>query len=381
MGKRGENVGITAFDVRGGEDDTAPLEAFVSVANAGTVPRTVPLELRAGDALLDAREIALEPGETKSVAVPLAATDIPPAADLLSARIESRDDLAADNEAYAAPPPRGAVKITLVSNGDDPFLERALLLTPRADLSRVTPATFGASDAAGAAVTVWDAAAAPPADLPPGSYLFFGAAPTGALSPVAADTGAVDAPVVLDWDHASPLLRFCDLSGVRVRTARSIKPAPWASTLIETKTAPLALYGEHNGARVVYVAFRPTQSDFPLRVAFPVFVANAVSALTTPSDAGAARVIRPGTGGADTDHVGILRASTGNAGRTAVSLLSPTETATTPQSPLPLAFTDTPTDAAAPSGRRAPHEWWQYLAAPLLVFLLLEGWLFKRSRR
>ncbi|MBC8140012.1 MAG: VWA domain-containing protein [Armatimonadetes bacterium] len=397
VGKRGANVGITAFDVRE-ENGGDGLQAFVSVLNAHDAPRTIALSLRAGDTLVEARELVIPAGETRSVVVPFAITGAAQNAELLSARIESSDDLPADNEAFAALPARRAVRILLVAGTDDPFLERALSLTPRALVTRVAPSAFQAKAVADNDVTIWDSDTAPVAPLPPGRYLFFGAVPPGAASPVVSAPGKLDAPPVLDWNRASPVLRFANLSGIRIRAAQKVKPAPWASVLVESRSAPLMVAGETGKTRAVYVAFRPQQSDFPLRVAFPVFVTNAVSYLSAQTDTGDTRVLRPGdtvtlppgatlkgaNGATTTSRVGRYTVTAKDGTKTAlgVSLLSAGESNTAPQNPPQVVVTTASGDAGTASKpRQSPQEWWQWLAAPLLLLLAAEWWVYFRRKR
>ncbi|MBC8139598.1 MAG: VWA domain-containing protein [Fibrella sp.] len=414
VGKGSANVGITAFDVRE-EADAAGTQAFVTVQNADAKPHTVPLALRSGDKLIEAREIKLPAGETRSLVIPLANTDIPPTADFLSARIESGDELLADNEASAALPSRRAIRVLLVAGNDDPFLERALSLAPRVTVQRVSPSAFAPKSVSTHDLVVWNSENTPPAKLPAGRYLFFGAIPTGDIAPVTSGGANIESPPILDWDRASPLLRFTDLSGVRVRLARKVTPAPWASVVVESKTAPLVVLGERSGSgvagrgetRVAYVAFRPTQSDFPLRVAFPVFISNAVAYLAGRTDADQARVLRPGdtvpipaggsitrsdgksesvSGGtfSATDRVGIytITPPNGAKSRFAVSLLSAGETQIAPDTSPQITVTDIAKEGTDPTKpRKSPQEGWVYFAAPLLILLAFEWWLFHRRKR
>ncbi|MBC7808787.1 MAG: hypothetical protein H7145_21855, partial [Akkermansiaceae bacterium] len=280
---------------------------------------------------------------------------------------------------------------------------------------RISPSAFVPKNAPTFDLTVWDSDSTPPANLPTGRYLFFGAVPTGDLSPVSSSGASIESPPILDWDRASPLLRFTDLSGIRVRSARRVTPAPWASVVVESKTAPLMVVGERSGigtggrgeTRVAYVAFRPTQSDFPLRVAFPVFISNAVTYLVGHTDGDGDRVLRPGdtvptpsggsvtnsTGGNEsvaggaysgTQRVGMYTVTTasGAKSRFAVSLLSAGETQTAPDTSPQITVTDAVkdgTDSAKP--RKSPQEWWGYFAAPLLILLAIEWWLFHRRKR
>ena len=411
VGKSGENVGITAFDVREteSEDGTAGWEAFISLHNSGTQPRTLPIELRAGDKLIEAQEATVAPGDSQSLIIPLSISTVPQDADVLTASIESNDQLPADNRAYAALPSHTAIHVLLVTEDDDPFLERGLSLVPRVTVSKTSPASFTPQTAKANDLTLWDSDTTPPDDLPRGRYLFFSAITTGSVAPVrVSENKQTGAATVLDFDRTSPLLRFTDLSGVRIREAHKVTPAPWASVIAEGKEGPLVVAGEHGGSRTAYVAFRPTQSDFPLRVAFPVFIANTVSYLMQ-GDGTDAVVLRPGAsiplpGGTITvtrpngkretvsgntydraDTIGIYTISGNNTTRRfGVALLSATESDITPvPSPL-IPVTDTAeegkdTDRKKPS--ESPRELWPYFAIPLLILLAVEWFLFHRVRR
>ena len=196
---------------------------------------------------------------------------------------------------------------------------------------------------------------------------------------------------MLDWDRASPVLRFTNLSGVRVRTARKIIPAAWASVLIESRSTPLLVGGERGASRVLYAAFRPTQSDLPLRVAFPVFVSNAVSYLSAGVANTDARVVRPGDALAfppgasvsgDTSRVGRYTVTQNGVKTTlAVSLSSAGESQTAPDPSPQIVVTNAADAGDGAKPRRAPREWGMWLAAPLLLLLVGEWWAWSRRKR
>ena len=294
VGKRGENVAITAFDVRDTLGGASGRQAFVTVQNFGTQSRKFPLNITVNDRLADAHEIALRPGESHSeVFDNLKQTE---AGGVVSAHLDLRDDLAADNDAWVTLPPQRAVKILLVTDGN-PFFERVLNTDPRVTLDTVGAASYKSADSANHDMTVWDNAA-PPAALPPGRYLFWGdkALPTGPDAPATASGAGAEAdkPQILDWNRTHPLMRFVDLANVKLLKARAIAPAPWAQTLAEGESGPLIVAGEKGAdLRAIYVSFAALDSDMPLRIAFPIFLSNCVQWLTArPGDSGG--VVRPG---------------------------------------------------------------------------------------
>lgn len=297
VGKRAANIGVTAFDVRDTLGGGEGRQAFVTVQNFGTQTATFPLNIVVNGNLADAHEMTLKSGETKSETFDnLRASQ----GGQVTAQLDVRDDLESDNTATVRLSPRRTLKILLVTDGN-PFLERVLNTDAHVALDAVAPASFKTADAATHDMTVWDNTA-PPADLPPGRYLFWGSKSLGtnAAVPVTATTtggagatGEADRPQILDWSRTHPLMRFVDLANVKLLRARMVFPLPWAQTLVEGDSGPLLVAGEKNNIRSVYVAWNLLDSDMPLRVAFPIFLTNCTQWLTArPGDGGG--VLRPG---------------------------------------------------------------------------------------
>lgn len=403
VGKRSENVAITAFDVRdalSGDDR----QVFVTVQNFGKAKRTVPLEVRVGETLVDAHEITLSPGASKSETFDRVSA---PGGGIVVARLDISDDLGADNSAAAVLPPRRAVKILLVSEGNL-FLERALNTDRRVILDAVAPAAF--QPGTGHDIVVFDNTATPK-DLPPGRYLFWGGVPSGPQSPVVTVGADADRPQILDWSRSHPVMRFVDLANVHLRRARSVAPAPWAATLADTDAGPLVIAGERGDARAVYVGFSLLDSDMPLRIAFPIFLANCrdwlsakpgdtrgvltageVIPLAAKPGADAIRITRP-DGTTDTlrstngpllynaaNTVGIYRATGTNFGQTfAVSLLSPTESNITPNANPTFLIADADSGEAQGAAHvPVRREVWPWIAALVLGVLAVEWLVYHR---
>jgi hypothetical protein len=417
VGRRAENVAVTALDVRDTLGGGAGRQAFVTVQNFSPRARRVPLEMYVNGALADAHEIALGPGESRSeVFEGLRAAD---AGGLVRARLDAHDDLPADDEATVTLAPRRPLRLLLVSEGN-PFFERALTTDARVVLDTVAPAKYRPEDSARYDATLWDDVA-PPKTLPPGTrHLFWGDKCLGAdaVPAVATKTGTpvADRPQILDWSRTHPLMRFVDLANVKLLRARNVAPAPWAQTLAEGENGPLVVVGERGDARAVYVAFNLLESDMPLRVAFPVFLTNCVQWLTARPgdtggvtrpgeavplaagpDAGALTVTRPdgtrdtlpaATPGAPpqyrrTTAAGVYRATGKNFEQSfAVSLLSAAESNIAPIARPILAVTDAPAENAkqttAIRGVAVRREVWPYVVGLVLLVLCVEWWVYHR---
>ena len=414
IGKRGENVGVTAFDVRDAYAGGVGRQAFVTVQNFSAKARTFPLELTLDEKLLDAHEITLQPGESKSETFDRLKAD---EGGVLQARMDTTDDLAADNAAYAILAPRRTIKVLLVTAGN-PFLERGLNADAKVTVDKVAPEAYRTADSAEHSLTVFDDAA-PPTSLPPGRYLFWGPKTLNAQAPVtAANAPDADRPQILDWNRTHPLMRFVDMANVRLLRAKAVTPAPWATTLTESENGPLIIAGERGANRAIFVAFAPLESDMPLRVAFPIFLSNALRWLTANSgdsggvtrpgeiitlaspNAGAMTITRP-DGGRDTltvaagrpaiysktDTVGVYTArSQGFSQPFAVSLLSVVESNVAPIVRPAVTVTDVAkveTERAGPAGSRLPgllarRELWPFIILFALLVLGVEWIVYHR---
>jgi hypothetical protein len=60
-----------------------------------------------------------------------------------------------------------------------------------------------------------------------------------------------------------------------------VEPKPWARGIVETAGGPLVVLGETETFRSVFLGFDIETSSFPARIAFPIFVRNAIQWLTT----------------------------------------------------------------------------------------------------
>ena len=87
----------------------------------------------------------------------------------------------------------------------------------------------------------------------------------------------MEAPPIVDWKSAHPLLRY---AGFRQRAggARASPPRrpPGPCRWWIRRRRPLILAGELGRQRIIWIGFDILESNWPLRVSFPIFIANAV---------------------------------------------------------------------------------------------------------
>ncbi len=405
-----DNLAITRLDGRR-NPQTGVNEVFAEVQNLGGRPHSGgTLSLLKDGRLIDARALNF----TNNAQIETFDSPLLKDGGIVTARLDDvKDDLVTDNQASLVLAPPRPRRVLLVTDGNI-FLERGLNLDPDVVLAECTPdefATVGKSGA-GYGMVVFDGAL-PATPLPPGNYLVFGA--DNAQLPVTS-SGNTDNPTYIDENRTHPVMRFVDLEGLHLRIALHTQTQPWGQSLAEADSGPLIAAGEHNGLRVVSVSFNLSDSDWPLRVSFPIFLTNSVRWLTaagglgsnnpeTPTGGVASVTVPPGqssisltrpdgsktavnapdTGGVvlvdDTRLAGVYHAHAGSADYPfAVNLDSADESRLAAQKPPQLTHPGTPTVAAVrlPPSRRSKDDLWPTLAAAALVLLLVEWFVFHK---
>lgn len=267
IGQTAENLAIIAL---GSSVTTEGRLAYCGVRNTGAALANTTLTLLADGRVLDSSKMLVKPSETAGRTVP-----VPAGVKVIEARLSPTDALPADDYAVTATDPNASLRVLLVTKGD-PFLERALSLDPRVTLDRAeqVPDTEkpGTGSQSAYDIVVFDGIAEEPVRAR--GVLTLGVA--GGPSPVRAN-GTVKNPVAIALeDH--PLLDGVDLRSAFIDSAQRVAPKATARTVAESSESPLVVLDEGK-QRKVYVAFRMLESDFPLQVGFPIFVANALDFL------------------------------------------------------------------------------------------------------
>jgi hypothetical protein len=172
----------------------------------------------------------------------------------------------------------------MVSRGNR-LLEKALRAVANVELAMVTDLT---DTAAGWDFVVLDDVT--PAVWPAGNVLAFHIVNTNWLQGVT----RVEAPAIVDWRAAHPLLRYSGFDNVQVVQSLTAKTPSWAVSLADAPQAPLMLAGELGRQRIIWVGFDILESNWPLRVSFPIFIANAVEWLNPANAKGGQLLVRAG---------------------------------------------------------------------------------------
>ncbi|MEX0977771.1 MAG: VWA domain-containing protein, partial [Pirellulales bacterium] len=413
------NVGITAFTTRRRLDKRNHVQAFGRLENFGPASLTVDVDLYHDGALLDSSKLELEAQASGGVVFDLG--EMPPG--VLKLHMRSGGALAVDDEAWTAIEPPKRSHVLLVTPGND-AVELALATASAQELAEVeiaAPEVLATKEyqekAAGGyyALVIYDQCQ--PREMPQANTLFIGRLPPDASWQAASDAKA-QVPQIIDVETTHPLMQLIDMSNVRFAEGTILKPPEGATALMATEVGPLfAIAPRANfedavlGGEIVGVDAdnkRYANTDWPLRVSFPVFILNALAYFGDP--AGAIENVRPGQSVAlradgpgevlvvrtpggksiqlahrpgetfqfgDTDELGVYVVDPSNAPprRFAVNLFDSAESDIRPRDSMKIGYDDV-TGQTVWEGAR--FELWKPLLLVVLGILCLEWYIYNR---
>jgi hypothetical protein len=211
---KGKNVGVTEFSVRRYPLDKSRYEVMLEVTNTGDDPEDVEVTLLGDGQLVDLTRLRLQPGER----LPRFYPNLSGASRTLEAKIAlpggARDDLPADDHAYALLPERRRAKVLVVSPGNL-YLQAALLLDEFLDVTTVTPEVYARTVAASGTtkvdVVIFDRVT--PVEPPRANALYLD--PRGPGSPVKVGEELTQ-PGFDKIDRKHPVVRFLALEDVNI---------------------------------------------------------------------------------------------------------------------------------------------------------------------
>ena len=284
IGDATANVGITAFALRPLPSSPRDFDVMMEVLNATDAPIRAPYEVRANGTLIDAGELDVPAQETVTKRFRQASDE----GGIIEVFVDHKDAFPLDNRAYAVLPEPQRIRVGLVTEGNA-FVESALLTDDLVDLDIISPADYQAAQIE-KDVLVFDRWA--PETAPTGDAIYFGVWPKEWNAPPGE---ALADPVISDWDREHPINRGIQWASLSLREATKFAAPEGFSPLVRCFDDPLIAIREQGEVQTVAVAFDPAASDFPLRVAFPLFTANVLRYMRNGEGAGDVRTIPAGT--------------------------------------------------------------------------------------
>jgi hypothetical protein len=322
------NLAITAFSTRRAEGLAEGRQAFVQVTNYDQAEHEVEVELELNGSFVDAKRVAVPPGDSRGVTFALAAT----ATGKLQAKLSDKsleaagDKLAIDNQAYAALNERDGGRVLVVSPGN-PVL-RIAFETDRAqrlaDIEFAEPAVLGTqahqelADGGVYDLIIYDQCQPAEGRMPRSNTLFVGEVPpTLAWRPVAAnqpEAGAespatlgelsrVAAPQVIDWAREHPLLASVELGNLAIVGSYAIVAPRGGTNLIDSTQGVIAAIGPREGYEDAVLGFailkneagsQMVNTNWYNRHSFPTFWLNTLDYFVNQSQGGESSSYVPG---------------------------------------------------------------------------------------
>lgn len=386
VGRRADNVGITAMNSRQ-IPGSNQREVFASIANFGDRGRTLGVELRIDGKLVDARTIDLGANDRRAMVF----GSLPGQGSLAELKLDIEDDLLADNIAFAFLPAAHRVRVGVI--GENPFLLQALAANPDIEASKISNGSMSAefdclvADGSAAIESKWPVLAINPPDA------------VGLWHA----TGQREHPDITSVERSHPVNNFLSYGDLHIESFASHETAPWLKPVVNAGADGVIWAGDDGHRRIVMIGFDLARSDLPLKVEFPILLANSLSwiagrnspvgdravragqpfsmqtaspstSITTPS--GETREVTSRNGSfvfADTLRVGAYGV---NAALTfAVSLLNEDESNTTPRDSI---RTRTGEAKAQTETFHSEREAWRWVALFAVATLMIEWWSYHR---
>jgi hypothetical protein len=282
IGEASRNVGIVAFNVRRYFQNKMAYEVLVELENFGDTPEHLRFTLESAGNTLDVKELDLGPGQVMRKIYPdvnggddrtlVARISPAPGPD---GKVRAADAFPLDDVAYALLPETRHLRVLLVTR-DNLFLEGALLLDPNLTVDKIKPEDYPGALAAGIVhqhdIAILDEFT-PPALPPTEGLLYF--RPEGPGAPFAT-RGKVKRPFFTDELDTHPVMKWVTLHDVNVGESDILIPGPDDEVLASSIRDPLIVAGRRSGKRIIGVGFGLGDTDLVMRVAFPVFLMNAI---------------------------------------------------------------------------------------------------------
>lgn len=305
------NVGVVALSAKRNYERPTEVQVFARLANYGPDPVTTDVQLSIdGHVVRTVTDLKLPPDrwndpdfpddkKDKSFE-PREAVDFPKLelTDAAVIKVEQTkpDALACDDAASVVVPPPKALSVLLVTDGNY-FLEKVMDVMDLQNPKTMAPTAYEEKKPSEFDVVIFDRYT--PKFMPPsGNFIWFGAIPPGLKLKEVRDASnqlaVTKETMVLDWKRDHPILRGVQLAKLYVGEALKMQLPPETETLVEGFKGPLiVLHREGRNAHLV-CAFDLLQSNWPLRLSFPIFMHNALQFMALGTDMDVRESFQPG---------------------------------------------------------------------------------------
>ncbi|HAA54722.1 MAG TPA: hypothetical protein DCE42_08180 [Myxococcales bacterium] len=270
VGERADNVGIVALSARRLPDPPLHFAVYIELHNFSQFRSVGYLELYMDGLIIETIKVDIQPGKRWRWSSP----KLSASGERLEARLRietGRDLLEADNRAFAVLPKAKPPRVLLVSN-ENLYLHAVLLSDPQVIYSHVTCDGFDSYNKP-TDIYIFNACA-PKTPPTKGRYIFFDPPEEGTPFRVQRGKKMLKNPLITEVKKSHPSMQFLVLRDINISTSVRFRRAPGDITVAGSFGNPVIIARGDKKMRSLAVGFSLRRSDFPLRVAFPLFLRN-----------------------------------------------------------------------------------------------------------
>jgi len=315
------NVAIVALNAKRNYERPTQVQVFARLANFGPDPVEAPVQLS-----VDGEVVGMQGSQTRNVYLLPERWDRDkrdayekqggrPQVDSVEFQLDltnsavikveqmlkEGDALAADDVAQVVVPPPKTLAVCLVTRGNY-FLERAMGSLGLKKPAVMSPTEYEKNPPTEYDVIIFDRYS--PKNLPPaGSFVYFldGARaelPSDVKVKISKDASGQAEVLkdvgILDWKRDHPILHELALTKLYIAEAAKLDVPDDAQVLLDGLKGPLIVLDREKKGTHLIVAFDVLQSNWPLKVSFPMFLQNAMQYLAVGSDMDVRHSYEPG---------------------------------------------------------------------------------------
>lgn len=297
------NVGILAFTVERNSENPDQIEAFARVQNFGEAAETLSASLTMDGELIDATDVSIDALASTGVSFQIQNV----VEGKLKLELETDDDFAADNTAFAGLDPPRQLEVVLATAGST-ALEAGLATEQAqalASIRTIDPASLDSPDvvklAASGSIDLFIYDQCSPKVEPAANTLYLGAIPPSEEWSASPPSGP---QFVIDTNRAHPMMQYVDMGTVRIVEGQTLEMPPGGTSLLRSDTGVLfgvAPRGPYQDAVIGMPLARRTEdggvignTDWPRKRSFPVFLLNALEYLGGAVSTAGSKTIQPG---------------------------------------------------------------------------------------
>lgn len=415
------NAAITGFSAARNPSRQDELVILAEISNFGIEPIDVDLSLYLDDELVDASSVHVEASGPQGIEFALQVDG-----DCrLRAELSTTDHLALDDSAFLAVNMPRLAKVLFVTPGNEP-LELGLTTGDVAKLAELfvdkpaylaSPEYAKRSEEGAFDLIIYDRCH--PTVMPKANTLFIGSLPVNEGWSAGEER---DTPQILDVDTAHPIMQYVALGDVTIAAGHAVEVPPGGRVLFDSDIGTLCAIAPREIFEDLTLGFEIlgvdeagegyANTDWHIRMSFPVFFRNALSYLGGTTLEAARIQLRPGDTATlaatpeikelkvvspsrqefrlqrhdkatflfhNTAELGIYELYEGAADQPnrllAVNLCDPSESNLVPRDVVKTAWNEV---EAQPNWEMARQELWRWVLLIALVILLAEWWIYNQ---